>query len=247
MARPLSVRQPHASEIRRLHQMLEAEPLDSLERRRVEALLLYADGFCVTDLADTLGAHANTIYHDLRAFHQHGLAAVRQSRRRGVKARLTLDQEATIARLAEQPPYELGLPYGRWSLSSLRAYLIKQKILKNISREHLRRVLKKRGSTCAGYGANFSAMIRNDQRFWPVFAGFGSTCQPTASWRSSTSSLSPSKPMEVAATRRPPTWCWRVNKKPEGAFIYTPCMKWVAVVSTGDSIRVRVPSRFAAS
>jgi hypothetical protein len=31
--------------------------------------------------------------------------------------------------LAELPPYELGLPYGRWSLSKLRDYLIEQRLL----------------------------------------------------------------------------------------------------------------------
>jgi hypothetical protein len=39
----------------------------------------------------------------------------------------------------------LGLPYGRWSLAKLRAYLIQPRLLKTISREHLRRVRKKGG------------------------------------------------------------------------------------------------------
>ncbi|MGA9923653.1 MAG: hypothetical protein WBQ29_09635, partial [Isosphaeraceae bacterium] len=42
-----------------------------------------------------------------------------------------------------QAPTTLGLPLGRWSLAKLRAYLIRQRIVPTISREHLRRVLKK--------------------------------------------------------------------------------------------------------
>jgi hypothetical protein len=49
-----------------------------------------------------------------------------------------------IAQVAEQSPTEFGLPYGRWSLAKLQEYLIHQRrLLKAISREHLRRLLKK--------------------------------------------------------------------------------------------------------
>lgn len=50
----------------------------------------------------------------------------------------------------EVPPYEVGLPQGRWSLSKLCTYLTKQRVLKTISREHVRQVLKKGASSCAG-------------------------------------------------------------------------------------------------
>lgn len=44
--------------------------------------------------------------------------------------------------MAEVPLYESGLPYARRSLSKLSAYLIKQRVVKTISREHLAQVLK---------------------------------------------------------------------------------------------------------
>ena len=58
--------------------------------------------------------------------------------------RIGEDKVAAIWRLAELKPYELGLPYGRWSLSKLAEHLVKSRIVKAISREHLRRLLKKR-------------------------------------------------------------------------------------------------------
>ena len=145
MARSLKVRKPNAAEIRRLMQWIE-EPLETPQQRRAQAILLYNDGMYATEIARTLQVHVNTIYKDLHAFDQHGGASVEQVHTRGAKSRLTPAQKSEICRLAEQAPYELGLPYGRWSLAKLRAYLIRQRIIPGISREHLRRILKKGGS-----------------------------------------------------------------------------------------------------
>jgi transposase len=153
MARPLRIRKPRAAELRRLHQLLEG-PLQSWQRRRIEALLLYAAGLDGQAIAPLLGVHRNTIYADLHAFHQHGLASLQGPRGLGAPARLTQSQIATICRLADQSPTALGLPYGRWSLAKLRAYLLKQRILKAISREHLRRLLEKRGFISAASDAS---------------------------------------------------------------------------------------------
>jgi hypothetical protein len=57
MARPLYLRKPRAAELRRLHQFLEG-PLQPWQRRRAEALLLYAaglDGQAIASLQKTRG------------------------------------------------------------------------------------------------------------------------------------------------------------------------------------------------
>lgn len=144
MPRSLNVRKPQSIEIRRLHQLLEGG-LAAWQRRRAETILLYAAGLNATDIAPFLEVHVHTVYADLHAFEHEGLASVHQSRCLGAPPRLTIGQRAEIARLAEVPPSELGLPYGRWSLAKLRAYLIEHRVVKRISREHLRRGLVKRG------------------------------------------------------------------------------------------------------
>jgi len=106
------------------------------------------------DIARLLEVHVHTTYADLHAFQQQGLDSVHQPRRAGAPAGLSDVQVQTIWRLAQTPPYELGLPYGRWSLAKLRAYLIRQRVLHKISREHLRRLLKKGASPCAVCSAN---------------------------------------------------------------------------------------------
>lgn len=144
MARHLKVRKPLTAEIRRLLQWIE-EPLEVPQQRRAQAILLYHEGMNATEIAATLGVHPNTVYADLHSFDQHRLASVEQVQRRGIATRLTPEQRAHICRLADQAPYDLGLPYGRWSLSRLRTYLIRHRIVKAVSREHLRRILKKGG------------------------------------------------------------------------------------------------------
>jgi transposase len=153
MARPLTVRPPTAQQLQRIHRCLES-PLQPWQRRRAEALLLVAAGHPAIFIAHLLDAHVNTIYGDFQAFARHGLRCLLPTRRPGAPARLTTAQLKAIWRLAERSPLAVGLPFARWSLAKLRAYLIRQRLVKAISREHLRRVLKKGGSVCVASGAN---------------------------------------------------------------------------------------------
>jgi hypothetical protein len=113
-----------------------------------------------------LDAHVNTIHADLRAFDYQSLNSVRQSPLSGAPTRIDAVQRAEILRLADSAPYELGLPYGRWSVEKLRQYLLKHRVVKAISHEHLRRLLKKGDSTFAESGAKSSAMTPKGRRFW---------------------------------------------------------------------------------
>lgn len=153
MPRSVKVRKPRVAEIRHLHAALEQD-LSVRQRRRAEALILYAAGMEAATIAQALDSHVNTIYTDLRAFEREGVACVHQRMGGGAPARLTESQQADILRLAETRPSEVGLPYGRWSLSKLRDYLLRHRIVKAISREHLRRVLKKGGCVFAASNAN---------------------------------------------------------------------------------------------
>jgi transposase len=101
--------------------------------------------------------HPNTVYADLRDFARHRLSCMNRPRHVGAPPRLSQEQIEAIWRTARQPPTAVGLPYGRWSLAKLRAYLIRKRVVKAISREHLRRVLKKGGTACAMSAASSSA------------------------------------------------------------------------------------------
>jgi transposase len=98
--------------------------------------------------------HPNTIYADLQAFGQRGWASLQETVRRGAPARLQAAQIQEARRIAETAPVDLGEPYGHWSLATLRTYLIRHHIVRNISREHLRQLLKKGASAAAGSNAS---------------------------------------------------------------------------------------------
>jgi transposase len=142
MPRSLTIRKLKAVEIRHLHNLLEG-PLSAWQKRRAEAILLYAVGMNAVEITQVLEAHPNTVCADLRAFNHHGLNSIQQLRSRGAPVRISETQVAEILHLAQIPPYELGLPYGRWSVAKLRHYLIKHHVVRAISGEHLRRILKK--------------------------------------------------------------------------------------------------------
>lgn len=153
MSRSLKIRQPRLREVRQLLALVE-EPLAGPPQRRAQAILLHHEGMSATDIAATLEVHVNTLYADLHAFDRHGVAAVHHVRPPGAPTQLTPWQRAEICRIADQSPQEVGLSYGRWSLSKLQAYLKRQGIVPRISRKHLWRVLKKGGSTCAASSAS---------------------------------------------------------------------------------------------
>jgi transposase len=153
MARPLTIRPATPAELEQLHRLLE-QPLQPWQRRRLEAVLLHAAGHTAQDIAALLSVHVNTVYADLRLFHRRHLGGLLKRRPLGAPPRLTAPQRRTICRLAQQSPTELGLPYGRWSLAKFRDYLIRHRIVSAISREHLRRVLKKGGTRSAASLAN---------------------------------------------------------------------------------------------
>jgi transposase len=153
MPRSLTVRRPRLVEIRRPPQLLEGE-LRAWQRRRAEIILLSAAGLNATDIVAVLEVHVHTVDADLHAFEREGLASIHQRWCLGALPRLTAEQQVAIGRLAEGPPSELGLPSGRWSLAKRRAYLIRRRLVKRISREHLRRGLEKGDSASAASSRN---------------------------------------------------------------------------------------------
>lgn len=164
MARSLKIRKPRRAEISRLEALL-AETDQPFIQRRAQAILLYGAGLTAVDIAASLQVDPRTIYRDLQAFEQAGLACLQAPAPGGALPRLQAEQVMVLWRLAETPPLELGLPYGRWTLGKLRTYVRQARIIKEISREHLRRLLKKGGCTFSGSSARLSAMTHSGSPF----------------------------------------------------------------------------------
>jgi len=153
MAHRSRIRKPTAVEIQQLQKLLETSP-DKRQRRRAEILLLYSTGLTATAIAQFLSLHLNTVSRVLQLFGRRGVAAVTHMGHGGAPRQVGARQAARIRRLAEQSPGKRGLPYGRWSLAKLRDYVLQQRIVNQISREHLRRLLKKGAFVSNGFNAN---------------------------------------------------------------------------------------------
>lgn len=153
MSRTVTVRRPTLAEFRRLNELLQ-DVSTPRQQRKANVLILHYTGMSARDIAMTLGVHPNTIYADLHAFGQWGLASIQTRSSMGAPPHLRQAQLQEIRRIAEIPPIDLGEPYGHWSLATLRTYLIRHHILRSISREHLRQVLKKGGFSAAASNAN---------------------------------------------------------------------------------------------
>ncbi len=153
MARHSRIRKPTAAEAAQLQHLIETSS-DQRQRRRAEILLLYGAGLTATAIAQLLRLHLNTVSRVLQLFGRQGLAAVTRMRSGGAPRRIGVFQAGRIRRLADQSPSKRGLPYGRWSLAKLRDYVIQHHIVRQISREHLRRLLKKGAFASNAFSVN---------------------------------------------------------------------------------------------
>ncbi len=154
MARPLTIRKPTTREVERLELFLEEEHPPEL-KRRAEALLYYQLGFDGAAIAQAVHAHPNTIYADLHAFASKGLGCLQPMSVGGAQPQITPEQCAKIWAWADAQPSDFGWLDARWTLASFRTFIVKrQHLLKHISLEHLRRLLKKRIFAGGGSNAN---------------------------------------------------------------------------------------------
>ncbi len=213
MSRSVQVRLPKPAEIRQLR-ALEEGASSPRQWRRAAALLLYATGMEAVEIARALAVHPNTIYTDLHAFDRQGWQALQPPPGPAASCGLTAEQIREICALADHPPYEVGLPYGRWSLAKLREYLLKKRVCRHLSREHLRRLLTTGASASGGSGARSSVTTPSGGRSWAASACSGAIDPGRECSCSLLASRSLSKPMGDGGTPPPSAWCSPASSGP---------------------------------
>jgi transposase len=118
-----------------------AEPLTLRQRNRVDILLRAADGDTDAEIAGELGVATNTVARVRQRFVGRGLdGAVSEKPRSGAPAKLDGKQEALIIALACSPAPE---GEARWSIRRLTERVVALEVAETISRETVRRLLKK--------------------------------------------------------------------------------------------------------
>ena len=111
--------------------------------RRAQVILTSSQGSKVPAIARQLffsQQHVRTIIQD---FNERGLAALEPGYCGGRPPTFTEEHRSLIVETALCPPRLLGCPFNRWSLDKLREYLVRKRIVKSISSETLRQMLRR--------------------------------------------------------------------------------------------------------
>lgn len=187
--------------------------------------MLYSAGLSVLEVAEGLQAHCETISADLPAFDHAGIAGILHFDKRGAPKRILESQSAALLRVARIPPDEVGLPSGRGSLAKVRTSLIKRRVVKTLSREHRRRVLKKGAWPFIVSNANCSVTSRNAKRSYAGAALSGGSCPRRGGWSFLMSNRLRSRPMVGAARAVPKKGSWSGGKTSKAASICSGSMR----------------------
>jgi len=110
--------------------------------RRAQVILMLEQGYKAKEIAESTYLHVVYVRELIRRFNKEGLELLKEKKRPGAPVTFTEEIKAEIVEHALSPPKLLGEPYTVWSLEKLRDYLVKTKVVKQLSIEKLRTILK---------------------------------------------------------------------------------------------------------
>ena len=111
--------------------------------RHASIVLARARGMSIPAVAAVVGVHPNTVRNCLRRFETHGLRGLgHASAGKPKNVAFTDAVRDEIARVAMHSPSRAGEPYGQWSLRRLRNHLLGRGVIREISVEGLRQLLR---------------------------------------------------------------------------------------------------------
>jgi transposase len=145
MAEPVRARRLTDHEGQRLQRIVRRGKHGSVRVRRAMIIMASASGTLVPAIARLVAADEDTVRDVIHLFNQKGLAAL-DPQWAGGRPRLISDEAIeVIVTAARTRPEKLGLPFTRWSLRKLAAYLAGRERPVAIGRERLRQILHARG------------------------------------------------------------------------------------------------------
>lgn len=148
VSRPASVfvRELSVEEAQRLRRISRQSKVFAL-RQRAQILLASDARSSAPEIARVLQTDENQVRRVIAGFNADGLASLRPPMGGGRPRRIDDAAREQIRAIALARPQDLGEPGTRWSLTTLRRYLFRKRVVSAISREHLRRVLQSMGIT----------------------------------------------------------------------------------------------------
>lgn len=116
-------------------------------RQRAQIILASDAEASASQIAHVLQTDENQVRRVIAEFNADGMESLRPPLGGGHPRRIDDTIRERIRDIALARPCDLGEPATRWSLTTLRRYLVRHRVVKRISREHLRRLLNKMGIT----------------------------------------------------------------------------------------------------
>lgn len=111
--------------------------------RHARIVLGRASGLQIRSVAESIGVHPNTVRNCVRRFEVHGMRGLAHaSAGKPKNVAFTDAVREEIARLAMRAPSSVGESFEHWSLRRLRQHLIGRGIVRSISVEGLRQLLR---------------------------------------------------------------------------------------------------------
>jgi transposase len=111
-------------------------------RQRAQIVLASDARSTASEIARVLQTDENQVRRVIREFNEMGMDCLRPPSGGGCPRRIDYETRERIRAVALARPQDLGEPFTRWSLTTLRRYLVREEIVDRVSREHLRRILK---------------------------------------------------------------------------------------------------------
>ncbi|MFI5396237.1 MAG: helix-turn-helix domain-containing protein [Candidatus Binatia bacterium] len=140
---------PLSSEVQRGLDVLAREARPEIARR-ARVVLARSRGLSEVEIASALGIGRSCVRRWLQRFQRHGMLGLQMARRSSRPLVFTTEVRAAIVRHALMDPKQLGIMQPRWSLRSLRSALIRQRVVRKISIQHLGRILAEAGVSFRG-------------------------------------------------------------------------------------------------
>lgn len=116
-------------------------------RQRAQIVLASDARSTASEIARVLQTDENQVRRVIREFNEMGMDFLRPPSGGGRPRRIDHEARERIRAVALARPRDLGEPGTRWSLTTLRRYLVREEIVDVVSKEHLRRILKSLGIT----------------------------------------------------------------------------------------------------
>ena len=140
----LYVRSINNAEGQKLHSILQRSK-DRVALRRAHVIALSGQGMRVQEIAGTVSMSEEYVRELIRRFNHEGVKLFAPADWKGRPVEFTAELQAEIVEAALCPPRLLRQPFNKWSLEKLKMYLVQARIVKTISIETLRTMLRDHG------------------------------------------------------------------------------------------------------